>query len=96
MGITRLSWKEIDAWLNVREKIGEIPLKDYEVSLIRQMSEAYSSEYSQASDKAHPAPYSAETLDGHIDRAAVKNKLTSILGSFGKPDSGPKYEVEPN
>ena len=95
MGISRLTWKEIDSWLNVRAKIGEPELKDYEINLVRQMSEAYSSEYSLSTDKSHPAPYAPDTIGESIDRTAVSNKLSSILGSFGKMTE-PRYEVEDN
>ena len=84
MGISKLSWKEIDAWLTRTEH--ELTL--WEITTIRRLSEEYAAEYSQASEKDRPAPHVAAT----IDRVQIANKIGNVLAMFGKPE--PKYEVE--
>lgn len=93
MGVTRLSWKEIEAWLNVREMRGELPLTSWEIETVRKLSEEYATEYSAATDVDREAPYVVESIE-QVDRPAVMNKFKSILGTFKKADDGPRYTVE--
>jgi hypothetical protein len=59
MGATPLTWQEIDAWIRVTQRV--VPI--WERSLIRELSEAYVSEYNQAADKSRPAPYVEESTE---------------------------------
>jgi hypothetical protein len=86
MGITRLSWKEIEAWLAVRERKGELPLKAWEIDMVRMLSTEYVAEYQAASEVNAPAPYDGVTVED-LDRPAIANKMKSLLGAFKKkPD----------
>ena len=77
-GIVALSWKEIESWQNVTG----VKLHTWEATILRQMSEAYASEFSQASDRNRPAPYSKAIETEEIDREAVSNKLRNIFKSM--------------
>ncbi len=92
MGISKLSWQEINGWLSVRQKVGDPPLLHWEVELVRKLSEEYSSEYNQASDKNREAPYQADSLDD-LDRAAVASKTKNIFASI-RENAKQKYIVE--
>lgn len=83
MGITRLSWKEIEAWLAVRERKGELPLKAWEIDVVRMLSAEYAAAYQAASEINAPAPYQGVTIE-ELDRTAVSNKVKNILGAFKK------------
>jgi hypothetical protein len=78
MGLMPLSWQEIDSWLRVTE----LPLTTWEKIVLRELSETYVNEYSQASEKDRPAPY-VHRVD-EIDRAAVSDKLKSVFRSLKK------------
>lgn len=71
----------------------ECSLSTWELLTIRELSAAYAAEYSQASDKNRPAPYTPVSED-EIDRVALANKFRNILRSFKKNPQEPRYEVE--
>ena len=52
MGIVGLSWKELNSW----QECTQVKLHTWEVTTLKQMSDAYASEFSQASKPDHPAP----------------------------------------
>lgn len=78
MGLMPLSWQEIESWLSVTE----LPISTWEKLTLREMSDAYVSEYSQASAKDRPAPYVHRVEE--IDREAVSDKLKSVFRSLKK------------
>lgn len=78
MGLTPLTWQELESWLRVTG----LPLSTWEKLMLREMSEAYVNEFSQASAKDRPAPY-VYTVD-EIDREAVSDKLKSLFRSLKK------------
>lgn len=82
MGVAPLSWQEIQAWLATTS----LQLTTWEKLTLKAMSEAYASEYNQASDKTRPAPYVfvPEDVDEDIDRVAIGNKLKSLFRSLKK------------
>lgn len=94
MGVARLSWPEIDGWLNVRNKIGDPKLLNWEVEIVRQLSEEYAGEYNLASDKDREPPYQTESLED-LDRAAVASKTKNIFAALRK-NASEKYTVEDN
>lgn len=80
-GIAPLSWQEIQAWLNCTGA----QLHTWEVCTIKQMSDAYASEYSSASKADAKAPYiyaPEEYAEQEIDHEAVCNKLKSAFKSL--------------
>lgn len=87
-GISRLSWQEIDAWLRLREVNEELPLTYWEISMVRKLSEEYSSEYNLASSKNRPAPYQ-ESFDIKVGKSMLKGLLQGV-----SKKQEPKYEVE--
>lgn len=80
MGVGPLTWVEINAWLNTTR----LKLTVWEKLMLRQMSEAYASEYNQASDKNRPAPFIFVDESIEVDRKQVADKLGSALRSLKK------------
>lgn len=81
MGVAPLSWQEIQAWLNCTG----LQLHTWEVTTLKQMSEAYAGEFSQASKPEAEAPYKyapEEYVEQEIDHEAVCNKLKSAFKSL--------------
>lgn len=79
MGAMPLSWKELNSWLYCTS----LQLSTWEILTIKSMSEAYVSEYNQASEKDRTAPYE------HMDEAGVKrqevdSKLRGFFSTFKK------------
>lgn len=93
MGITKLSWQEIESWLNIRKLKGEAPLTAWEIETVRKLSEEYVAEYFAATDKTRKPPYEFESLED-IDREALSNKLKNVLSTFKKNPDESKYEVD--
>jgi hypothetical protein len=56
MGLVALSWQEIRAW----RLENRYHLTLWEIETLKQMSDAYASEYSRASDPLRKAPYQVE------------------------------------
>lgn len=81
MGATHITWTEIKNWLDTTE----LELSVWEKLLLKEMSEVYASELSQASAKDYPAPYTApvdEVVDLVTERKAVDSKLRNVFSSF--------------
>lgn len=78
MGITPITWQEMESWLRVTE----LPLSTWEKLMLRELSETYVNEYSQASAKDRPAPYVHNVEN--IDREAVSDKLKSLFRNLKK------------
>lgn len=76
MGPIPLSWLEIESWLRCTER--ELPL--WERKTIKLLSEEYTSELVQAKDKGRPPPYTKAVIVEELDRKAVADKISSILG----------------
>ena len=82
MGASPLTWAEIESWL----RCTQLELTTWEILLVKQMSEVYVGEYSQASEKARPAPFVyADALA--VDRQAVASKLKSAFAAFKRKSS---------
>lgn len=80
MGLVPLSWQEIESWVaccGLDESV-----TPWELGVVRKMSEAYASEYTQASAPRRPQPYSPEVDPDEIDRDAVMAKAISVLAAF--------------
>lgn len=78
MGVSGLSWREIEAW----QSRCAIDLEPWEVRLIRRLSQAYASELSAAADPDRPPPY-AEELD-EDRRELVEAKLDMFFGGSAR------------
>lgn len=75
MDITPLSWTEMESWIRVTRK--KFPV--WVPTLIKELSEAYVSEYKQSSDASRPAPY----VDfKHIDRDVVDTNIRSFFAGL--------------
>jgi hypothetical protein len=98
-GVCKLSWQEIESWLNVkysnlknsskrhtrRRNIGvdsKWVLSDWEIEMVRKMSEEYVSEYNQARDKQRPAPYVAETVDEDVQAEMAAANVARIMSQL--------------
>lgn len=93
MGISKLSWEEIRAWLDVRNRRGEMPLSSFEIETVRELSEEYVSEYYAASDTDREPPYGGESIE-QLDRDAVAKKVSNVFDAFKRDKDEPKYIVE--
>lgn len=93
MSTTRLSWKEILAWLQVRKIKGELPLLAWEIDVVRLLSSEYSTENSLATAKDRPAPYTIVDED-QLDRVALGSKFKNVLSQFKKADNDRHVEEE--
>lgn len=81
MGITGLSWKELNSW----QECTQVKLHTWEVTTLKQMSDAYASEFSQASKPDHPAPYNVVIEEwNEVDRKAVDAQVRNVFRSLMK------------
>ena len=80
MGVTSLSWSEIESWI----KVTQINLSTWEKLTIKGMSEAYAGELNSANKKDCPAPYTHVDEALIADRSIVANKLKNVFSSFKK------------
>jgi hypothetical protein len=87
MGIVPLPWSEIESWL----RCTHANLTVWELLTIRELSEAYVGEYTQASAKDRPAPYMKIDDDIIENRTKVAAKLKNVFASLRR---NPKPELE--
>lgn len=73
MGPVPISWQEIYTWITVTRR----SLSNWEILMLKSLSEEYVSELLQATARNRPAPYSVQ----ETERKAVEHKIMSILGS---------------
>lgn len=73
MGVVPVSWQEIESWL----RCTELQLTVWEKLTIRELSEAYVSEFNIASKRDAAAPYVRNVEV--VDRVAVSDKIGSVL-----------------
>jgi len=78
MGAIPLTWLEIEAWLNVTE----LGLTVWEKLIIKDMSDAYVAELTKSTAKDATAPYTVPVDPEEVNRAAVSDKIGSILRGF--------------
>lgn len=76
MGPSPISWVEIQAWMSATG----LELSTWEVTVIKELSEAYVSELSLATDLKRPAPYTV--ADDSLDREEVQNKILDVFRAF--------------
>ena len=80
MGPVPLSWSEIESWI----RCTELDLSLWERLTIKNLSEEYVGELSQATAKDRPAPFRHVEDEEEIDRSAVENKILSVLRGFNR------------
>ena len=80
MGVTSLSWSEIESWLRVTQ----LNLSVWERITIKSMSEVYAGELSTATKKDSPAPYTHVDEALIADRSMIASKLKNAFASFKK------------
>lgn len=78
MGITGLTWTEINSWLSTVE----LSLTTWEKLIIYKMSQAYAGEYSAASDVNRQEPFIQIVAEEEIDRVAVASRIRNVLRSL--------------
>ncbi len=78
-GMMPLPWSEITAWAN--RFFGDA-LEDYELHMIREMSQHYCWEYSEASEPSRPCPKEIilEEVDAEAESKALGDALMSMFG----------------
>lgn len=80
MGISGLTWQEIESWLNVTG----LSISTWEKLMVFKMSAAYASEYSSATAVDAPEPFAKIIDEGELDREVVANRIRNILHSLKK------------
>lgn len=83
MGVTPLTWSEIESWLRVTQ----LKLSVWEKLTIKNMSEIYAGELSSATKKDSPAPYTHIDKALIADREMIANKLKNVFASFKRQES---------
>lgn len=85
MGITPLTWLEIDAWMRLT---GSKPVL-WERLMIRELSQAYVAEYNAAcAEKNRPEPFTYVPPALAEQREKVSNKLLDALRSMKRSPAG--------
>lgn len=77
MGTVPLTWTEIRNW----KECTDTELNTWELITLKTLSDAYTGEYNQASNKTRPAPYSEVDEDVAANRINVANKLKNAFQS---------------
>lgn len=80
MGVSALSWSEIESWLRVTQ----LRLSTWEKLTIKSMSETYAGELSTATKKDSPAPYTHVDEALIADRTMIASKLKNAFAAFKK------------
>lgn len=80
MGLVALDWQELRAF----RLENELDLTIWERQTLKRMSEAYSSEYSLASNPNRPAPHTVEKEPEEIDHIAQALKMMEVVRSMRK------------
>ncbi len=81
MGPVPLTWSEIDAWMRVTKR--NVPV--WARTLIRNLSETYVQELTEARDPSRPAPFVDNT---YIDRQRVSDGLKKLFRGMAKKNKG--------
>ncbi len=77
MSIVPVTWQEIDAWVRCTEISEAIPWCGKK--LIKELSEAYVSEYHAANDPQRPAPYKEDSASA---KKQATKQLTAMFDSM--------------
>lgn len=80
MGITRLTWSELEAFCNT----SGYPLDNWEKEAILEMSGSYCHSYYSSAKLGAPPPFSAAARDDEDALAAMRAKVARQWGSFEK------------
>lgn len=78
MGIVPITWAELYSWIQCSQYV----VSPYECDLLIKLSQAYTSEFNQASDPRRPAPY--VITEALPSKQEVDNKLKNFFGQFKK------------
>ena len=83
MGVSALSWSEIESWLRVTQ----LDLSVWERLTIKSMSDTYAAALGSSTKRDTPAPYTHVDEALIADRTAVASKLKNVFSSFKKSKS---------
>lgn len=78
MGIVRVTWEELEAFL----RVNEVRLTPWERRILWKMSDAYCTEYSHATDPKRPAPYSTKKEADEEDAIAIGMGISAAMAAF--------------
>lgn len=89
------------AWVDIGDDAQQLKeqriclIEPWEIALIKTLSDEYSSEYHQASDRDRPAPYKEiEVSEEEYNRKIVQSKVSGFFSALKKGKNEPKYTVE--
>ncbi len=82
MGLTGLSWQELDAWARCTDSVGIVTPRD--LTIIHTLSRMYANEYARASKKGAKAPYVpvVEVDDVEVRREVVSQKADDLFANM--------------
>lgn len=80
MGITGLSWPELDAWQRCTDNVGIVTARDMQI--IHTLSRVYASEYSRAGLKGAKAPFVPVVENIEAVRDVVSQKAEDLFGGM--------------
>lgn len=87
MGLTGLSWQEIEAWTRCTDNVGIVTSRD--LKIIQSLSRVYANEYARASKKGAKAPYVPEVENIEVVREIVSQKADDLFaGMFAAQQQG--------
>lgn len=76
MGVTGLSWTELKSW----KELSGVSITEFEMGLVKRLSDAYASEYGNSNGENTSPPYVSLTMDEiERNREAIGNKVESAL-----------------
>jgi len=80
MGLTGLSWQELEAWAKCTDNIGIVSPRD--MKILHTLSRAYANEYARASKKDAKPPYEPNVVLDEEVREVVSNKVDDLFASL--------------
>lgn len=82
MGLTGLSWQELEAWVRCTDNEGIVTARD--LKTIHTLSRVYANEYAAASQKGAKPPYVPEIIEENIEeiREIVEDKVDDIFAQM--------------
>ena len=80
MGLTGLSWQELEAWASCTDNVGIVTARD--LKTVHTLSRVYANECAKATQKGAKAPYEKKEPVTQEVREVVSNKADDLFGGM--------------
>jgi hypothetical protein len=80
MGLTGLSWQELEAWAACTDNVGIVTARD--LKTVHTLSRVYANESSKATQKGAKPPYEVKVKVDEEVREVVSKKADDLFGSM--------------